>query len=358
MIKACKNLLQEYSFRTDSYAYRVLMACWLFAGLLCGCSERSWTQESETHIDSAVRLQVVEAAAKALEDSYIFPDLGVAMANKIRHEYAAHAYDALTTGTDFSRRLTADLYSVGHDKHVHVDPDEMGHTGQEGPGLGKPRLAPGRPGPRPRIMEGPPPVPGVAEFRNLPDDIGYIRIDHMLPAEPGNNTIDTAMAALVGSKALIIDLRHNGGGDPMVVAYLCTYLFPAGAHIRLNDFVSRDDPAPRPSYTLPSMTGKPFLGDVYILTSHFTFSGGEEMAYDLQALKRATIVGETTGGGANPGWPVPLPDKFSIFIPTGRPVNPITKTNWEGVGVHPDVPVPADKALEKAELLGHKGTRI
>jgi C-terminal processing protease CtpA/Prc len=100
--------------------------------------------------------------------------------------------------------------------------------------------------------------------------------------------------------------------------------------------------------------GKTFAGDVYVLTSHFTFSGGEEMAYDLQALKRVEIVGETTGGGANPGGPVSLPDNFSIFIPTGRPINPITKANWEGVGVKPDVPVAADQALETAEHLARK----
>jgi C-terminal processing protease CtpA/Prc len=160
-----------------------------------------------------------------------------------------------------------------------------------------------------------------------------------------------AMALLVNSYALIIDLRHNGGVDRRMVSDLCTYLFPAGAKIHLSDFVGRDDPTPRSSYTLPSVPGKTFAGDVYILTSHFTFSGGEEMSYDLQALKRATIVGETTGGGANPGGPVPLPGNFSIFVPIGRPINPITKTNWEGVGVQPDVVVPADKALEKAELL-------
>lgn len=291
-------------------------------------------------MDAAARTQVVEAAARALEQRYIFPGLGIAMANRIRQQNAAHAYDALTA-IEFSRQLTADLYSVGHDKHIHVDSDDRGAVMQEPP-------PPGGPGPRPRFFDGRPPAARVSEFKRLAGNIGYIRVDRMLPADGPGDSIDTAMVALAGAKALIIDLRHNGGGDPMMVAYLCSYLFPAGAHIHLNDFVDREDPAPRASYTLPSVPGKAFTGDVYVLTSHFTFSGGEEMAYDLQALKRATIVGETTGGGANPGSPVPLPDHFSIFIPTGRSINPITKTNWESVGVRPDVPVPADDALEKA----------
>jgi C-terminal processing protease CtpA/Prc len=101
--------------------------------------------------------------------------------------------------------------------------------------------------------------------------------------------------------------------------------------------------------------GKRFAGkDVYVLTSHVTFSGSEELAYDLKVLKRATIVGEVTGGGANPGDVFPLPNSFSIFVPTGRAVNPITKTNWEGVGVQPDVAVAADKALDMAHYLALK----
>jgi hypothetical protein len=96
---------------------------------------------------------------------------------------------------------------------------------------------------------------------------------------------------------------------------------------------------------------------VYVLTSHDTFSGSEELAYDLKTQKRATIVGEVTGGGANPRDVFPLPDSFSIFVPTGSAVNPITKTNWEGVGVQPDVVVPADKALDMAHYLALKKLR-
>ena len=345
----CKQLVPQNSTIACRHAQRAFLASWIFVSSFLVCLGRCWAEAPTNTMDRATRSQVVEAAAKALEDRYIFPDLGIAMANKIRQQNAAHAYDALATAKEFSRQLTADLYSVGHDKHIHVDSDGTRLVIQEHPG-------PGGPGPRPRHLEGPPPAARVSEFKRLSGNLGYIRVDQMLPADGSNESIDTALAALTGSKALIIDLRHNGGGDPMMVAYLCTYLFPAGARIHLNDFVDRDDPAPRASYTLPSVPGKTFTGEVYVLTSHFTFSGGEEMAYDLQALKRATIVGETTGGGANPGGPVPLPDHFSIFIPTGRPINPVTKTNWEGVGVQPDVSVPADEALEKATFLALRRT--
>jgi C-terminal processing protease CtpA/Prc len=89
---------------------------------------------------------------------------------------------------------------------------------------------------------------------------------------------------------------------------------------------------------------------VYVLTSGETFSGGEEFSYDLQNLKRAKLVGETTGGGANPGGPARVAEHFALFVPSGRAISPITKTNWEGVGVKPDVATPAAQALDVAYL--------
>lgn len=90
---------------------------------------------------------------------------------------------------------------------------------------------------------------------------------------------------------------------------------------------------------------------VFVLTSAATFSGGEELAYDLQVLKRATIVGETTAGAANPGGPIPLGDRFVVFLPTGQGVNPVSGTGWEGVGVKPDIAADATVAVSKAHVL-------
>ena len=90
---------------------------------------------------------------------------------------------------------------------------------------------------------------------------------------------------------------------------------------------------------------------VFVLTSHMTFSGGEELTYDLQVLKRAVIVGEVTGGGANPGGPLSLGHQFGVNMPSGQAVNPITGTSWEGKGIQPDVPVAAAAALSKAQAL-------
>jgi hypothetical protein len=308
-------------------------------------SEPSPTPTPALILDEHTRTSVIDAAAQALEDKYVFPDLAKKMADKIRQENASKTYDTITTGEDLSRRLTEDLYAVAHDRHIRIYyPDLDVHTG-------------------------PPTAEQMARFqqrvawnnfafpevKRLAGNIGYLKVDALLSPTIAGDTANAAMAFLANTDALIIDEREGHGGEPEMVDLLCTYLFPVGERTHLNDFESREEPRHQEYYTFSWVPGKRFAGkDVYVLTSHVTFSGSEELAYDLKVLKRATIVGEVTGGGANPGDVFPLPNSFSIFVPTGRAVNPITKTNWEGVGVQPDVAVAADKALDMAHYLALK----
>src|SRR5262249_52418714 len=90
---------------------------------------------------------------------------------------------------------------------------------------------------------------------------------------------------------------------------------------------------------------------LYVLTGEATFSAAEECAYDLQALKRATLVGEVTGGGANPNELVPLSLGFMMSVAIGKVENAVTHGNWEGVGVKPDVAVPDARALKTAHVM-------
>jgi len=168
-------------------------------------------------------------------------------------------------------------------------------------------------------------------------------------AQHGAEPMSTTMSKLAAAKALIIDLRENGGGSPEGVAYMASYLFGDKA-VHLNNVYNRQADRTQTSYTSPDLPGRRFgpQKPVYVLTSGFTFSAAEEFAYDLQALGRATIVGEVTGGGAHPVEMHRVSDHWSIFLPTSRSINPITKTNWEGTGVQPGVEVPADQALSKA----------
>jgi hypothetical protein len=157
------------------------------------------------------------------------------------------------------------------------------------------------------------------------------------------------MNFLSGTDALIVDLRRNSGGDPAMVRLISSYLFgPEKVH--LNSIYSRPDDQTTEYWTLDSIRGMRYGRDrpVYVLTSARTFSGGEEFGYNLQALRRATIVGEKTGGGAHPGRMERLGDHFSMFVPVGRAINPITSTNWEVVGVIPDVATDEASALAAA----------
>lgn len=233
-------------------------------------------------------------------------------------------------------RLEADLRAVTHDKHVRVQ------TRGAPPPADAPR----------RVAS----EFGLARADRLKGGIGYIDLVGFPSPELFRPSADKAMALVADSRALIIDLRHNGGGSPASVAYLVSFFVSDDKPVHLNDVVRRQ--AGTETFTTESFFSSPtptkYLGrPVYLLTSGDTFSGGEEFAYDLQALKRATVVGSTTGGGANPGGGLGIGSGLMLNVPSGRAENPITKTNWEGKGVAPDVSVPADQALATAlGLLG------
>jgi hypothetical protein len=192
---------------------------------------------------------------------------------------------------------------------------------------------------------------GFMRVERLPGNIGYVDFRAFMPPAVAGDTATAAMTFLASTEAVIFDMRQNGGGDPAMVAFVTSYLF-GSQPVHLNDFYFRPTNETRPSWTLPYVPGKRLTNkDVYVLTSSLTFSGAEEFTYNLKHLKRATVVGETTGGGAHLVNGRRINDHFMIGVPSGRPINAVTKTDWEGVGVEPDVRVEADKALKTAHLL-------
>jgi hypothetical protein len=295
-------------------------------------------------LDAAGRTAVVNAAADALRQRYVYPDVGRRAAEAIEAALAAGNYDEIVQPWTFAERLTADLQAVANDKHMRVS--------ARGPAP-VPAAATGAPPP------GPPPrsEAGIARADRLPGNVGYIEVVALPGLDTFKPPVDKAMAALADTRALIVDLRRNGGGTPQAEVYLTSFLLDPAKPVPVNRFVWRNPNTEtfRTEEFLSSPTpywyrDKP----VYVLTSARTFSGGEAVAYDMQALKLATIVGETTGGGANPGGTAPLTQDFAMFVPGGRGENPTTGTNWEGAGVKPDVAVPAADALKATlGLLGH-----
>ena len=272
-----------------------------------------------------------------MRERYVFPEVGEKTATKMSAALAAGQYDALTNPAALARRLSTDAAAIAHDKHIKVwsTTEQPRRSGSAA---------------RPRAEA------GVTRADKLAGGIGYIEVISFPPAQVSKWTVDRAMSSLAGSRALIIDVRRNGGGDPQAVSYLVSFLIPPDQPI--NDIVSRVEKTN--TFTRKSYRSVPtpvtFAGvPIFVLTSKNTFSGGEEFAYDVQALKRGTLIGEVTGGGANPVSSNDLGHGVVAMIPFGRAENPVTKTNWEGLGVQPNKSVLASDALRVAlEMAGQK----
>ncbi len=197
---------------------------------------------------------------------------------------------------------------------------------------------------------------GLGKVEILPGNVGYMAIKTVMFYEPVKEILSSGMAFLARTDALIFDLRDNRGGDPQYMAYLFSYFFDRPTH--LNSIYWRDRDRTVESWTMENAPGTKMPDvPIFVLINHATFSGAEEFAYALQSRKRAIIVGQVSGGGANPASSFVVYKDLRISISLGRAVNPVTGTNWEGVGVKPDVEVPAEEALDVAVELAREAAR-
>lgn len=310
-------------------------------------AQQEGTQPDGT-IDAATRKQVIDSVLKRLNDSYVFPEVAKGMEQSIRDRATKGEYDQISSSRAFAETLTKDLQAVSKDKHLR-----MRYSHEVLPER-QPRAEPTAEQREQERRDMSWMNYGFDKVERLRGNTGYIAFRGFFGPELGADAVASAMNFVAGTDALIIDLRSNGGGDPAMVALICSYLFgPEPVH--LNDLYWREGNRTEEFWTRKDVAGKRYLNkEVYVLTSKYTFSGAEEFTYNLKNLKRATIIGETTGGGAHPGGGFRINEHFSMFVPTGRAISPITKSNWEGTGVKPDIEVPADQALTVARLMALK----
>ena len=298
--------------------------------------------------------QTVQAVAAHIRELYFDPAKAERIAAGLEQAAATGAFDALTDGRDLAAALSARLRPEDGHFNVAFNPDAPA-------GAPMRRMRPPQGGPAPRPTGGGLDARSHYGFRKveiLPGNVGYIdlrqffNIDFQNPDDPARRAADAALTFVADADAIIFDLRDNGGGAPSMVGYLTSAFTPADAPI-YNIFHSREgteSEAPEVFHPSPRLEVP-----VYILISGRTGSAGEAFPYTLQGAGRATIVGEASGGAANPGGMVPVGGGFAIFISQGSPRNPNTGTNWEGTGVQPDVAVPWDQALERAHQLALEG---
>jgi C-terminal processing protease CtpA/Prc len=284
-----------------------------------------------------MRATIIDGALGHLRSAYVFPETAGKMADAIRARADRKEYDGITSAQAFAEALTAHLQEVSRDKHLRViySADPLPE-----------RRGPPSPEERARAMaEERRRNFGFERVERLDGNVGYLDLRGFSGSPEAGGAAVAAMNVLADTDALVIDLRRNGGGSPAMIGLLSSYLFDDVVH--LNDFYWRESDETRQFWTSPHVQGRRYGRDkpVFILTSARTFSAAEEFTYNLKNLERATIVGETTGGGAHPGGPRRITEHFSIWVPAGRAINPITKTNWEGTGIEPHVKVEAADAL-------------
>ena len=302
----------------------------------------------DVKIDAAVRGRVIDGALARLNEYYVFPETAKKMEEAVRARQKRGEYDSVTDGDAFATMLTEHLREVSHDRHLRVN-----YSAEALP-EGEPGSSPHERAEFRKQMEQT--NCGFQKAERLPPNIGYLKFNMFADPEICGPTAIAAMNFLGNADAIIFDLRDNGGGEPSMIALISTYLFDEPTH--LNDLYDRKENTTTQYWTLPYVPGKRLAGKpVYVLTSKRTFSGAEEFSYNLKNLKRATLVGETTGGGAHPVSGRRIDDHFEIGVPFARAVNPISKTNWEGTGVEPDVKAPAAEALETALKLAAERAR-
>jgi len=295
----------------------------------------------DVRIDSELRKQTIELIIAELNQLYVYPSVAQAMADNLRTHERNGDYNAVKDGDAFATLLTKHLIDVSHDKHVGIFYQPYKFDVPSAP-VTFDQLIEDR---RTMAREC-----GIRKVEILANDVGYIKVDFFADPMACGRTAAAAISFLANTDAVIFDMRDNGGGDPRMVALMCSYLFEKPVH--LNTFYDRGDNSTT-EYWTPRIVPGIRLGrkPAYVLTSGHTFSGAEEFAYDLKNLKRVTVVGETSGGGAHVVSPRPAGEHFIIYVPHGRSMSPVTRTDWEGVGVVPDVAVSADDALDTAERL-------
>jgi tetratricopeptide (TPR) repeat protein len=317
------------------YQSAVIVACSLLSAF-CTCHSLVLAQKPKNITDSAYKVSILQKVDSLIEGKYVIADKARQFASEFRKKYESGVYDSLVNPRAFAERVNADLQSITHDKHNTFRTIESSEVGEKvESSLHHPvRYY------RIRMKE----HTGFTKLEWIDGRIGYLELRRFNLLSEAREMLGIAMKFLAGASAIIIDIRENGGGSG---DYLSSYFLPhptqlTGCYYREGDDLQE-------SWTSRNIEGERMLEvPLFVLTSRKTFSAAESFAYDMKVRKRATLVGDTTKGGAHDVGYFKIDDQFEMYLSTGRLVNPVTNTNWEGIGVIPDIRVPASAALDTA----------
>ena len=296
-------------------------------------------QITEEQISSEKKMVVLDTISKLLIKNYIFPEMAQKMASMLRQKQTDLNYTKSASFIQFARMINQDLIDISSDKHILIR--YIGNANNP--------LKPIQPAPVDTSY-------GIRKVDILPGNIGYLKFNYFPPGsdEQARTKYGNVFTYFKSASAVIIDLIDNFGGNTQMEAYLCSYFF-SGPPRHLWDGYYRPGDTIYKFYTEKDIDGirHPDI-PVYVLTSSGTFSAGEAFAYDLQAQKRAKIIGEISGGGAHATAAFDIGNGFMIRIPVTKITNAVTHSDWEGVGVKPDIKCIQYEALDLAYITALK----
>jgi hypothetical protein len=315
-----------------------------WSGSLQEVQGRQSSQESR--LENSTKSEIIDWICLKMNEIYVFPDVAKKMEDHIQTKLKNGDYDNFSDSRAFARQLMNDLVEISHDRHFGVTyaPEPSIRFQRADPEEEKKRK-------EQRIRQWKYANYNFKKVERLDGNVGYLRFDGFVDTLYAGDTAVAALQFLKHCDAIIIDLRYNGGGGADMIQLILSYFFEERTHIN-SWYIRRLDKTDQ-SWTSTYVPGVKLLDtDLYVLTSRRTFSAAEEFIYDLKNLNRATLVGETTGGG---GHMVTLERndelKIEFTIPFNRAVNPYSGDNWEAKGIEPHVKCQAEEALEKAYVL-------
>ena len=304
--------------------------------------------EAKYVLTPEIRKQTLSELYTALNERYVDEAIAKKIVAELKKREASGEFDKLDAGPEFAAKVNDLMKGMVTDAHLRFRFSERPLPKREIPSEPSAEELK-RQADEMKFINA-----GFEKVERLRGNVGYLKFNFFASPEDMKKQIASAMGFLANTDAMIIDLRENGGGSPAGVQLVCSYLFD-DKPVHLNSLYFREGNRTEEFWTVKQLDAPRYLNrDVFVLTSKRTGSGAEECSYNLKNLKRATLVGSSTWGGANPGGVVRLSDHFSCFVPVGKAINPITKTNWEGTGVKPDVEVEPTQALERAHEMALK----
>ena len=293
-------------------------------------------------LDREAQREVVTHLTTALRENYVFPDRIPTIAAELDRRVQAEPIG----GEQFAASLAQGLVRASDDLHFSVafDPAEV-VADRQAKADGEATTQAQRDSERAANF-------GFRDARRLDGGLAYIRFDFFADPQDAQETAAGAMRFAEGAKGLIFDLRYNNGGVLEMAQFLMSYLYPAGKDQKFFDYFYGENGVrvERSQWSLPAVPGQRSADiPVVVLTGSTSFSAAEWMAFSLQKLGRATVIGEQTSGGAHPVTRVPIDDRFMLQVPFGQIRDPVDGQDFEGVGVTPDLVVPASDALFAAQ---------